>query len=42
MTMVMTPKNPLTFALAPIVKKWCSQTTKDKTQIAIVAATIER
>src|SRR5580693_8118879 len=42
MTMVMTPKKPLTSALAPMVKKWCSQTRKDKTQITIVAATIER
>ena len=41
-TIVMTPKKPFTFALAPIVKKWCSQTKKDSTQIAIVAATIER
>src|SRR4029077_9252390 len=42
MTIVMTPKKPLTLALAPIVKKWCSQTKKERTQIAIVAATIER
>ena len=42
MIMVMTPKKPLTSALAPMVKKWCSQTRKDSTQIAMVAATIER
>ena len=42
MIMVMTPKKPLTSAPAPIVKKWCSQTRKDSTQIAMVAATIER
>ncbi len=42
MIMVMTPKKPLTSALAPMVKKWCSQTRKDSTQIAMVAATMER
>jgi len=42
MIIVMTPKKPLTFALAPMVKKWCSQTINDSTQIAIVAATMER
>ena len=42
MIMLMTPKKPLTFALAPIVKKWCSQTRKERMQIAMVAATIER
>src|SRR3954464_8270479 len=42
MTMVMTPKKPLTSALAPMVKKWCSQTRKERMQIAMVAATIER
>jgi hypothetical protein len=26
MIMLMTPKKALTFALAPMVKKWCSQT----------------
>ena len=42
MTMVATPKTAFTFAPAPIVKKWCSQTMKDRMQITIVAATIER
>src|SRR3979490_1469928 len=42
MIMVMTPKKPLTFAPAPMVKKWCSQTKNDSTQIDIVAATMER
>ena len=42
MTIVMTPKKALTSAPAPMVKKWCSQTMNDSTQIAIVAATIER
>ena len=35
------PKNALTLAPEPIVKKWCSQTTNDSTVIAIVAYTIE-
>src|ERR1700685_489366 len=42
MIIVMTPTKPLTFALAPMVKKWCSQTKNDSTQIDIVAATMER
>ncbi len=42
MIMVVTPKKPLTSAPAPMVKKWCSQTMKARTQIAMVAATIER
>src|ERR1700677_2470307 len=42
MIIVMTPKKPLTFALAPIVKKWCNQTMNDSTQITIVASTIDR
>ena len=41
MIIVMTPKNALTLAPAPIVKKWCSQTRNDSTQIAMVAATID-
>ena len=36
------PKNALTSAPAPMVKKWCSQTMKERTQIASVASTIER
>ena len=42
MIIVMTPKKPFTFAPAPMVKKWCSQTKNDSTQIDIVAATMER
>jgi hypothetical protein len=42
MIMLATPKTALTLALAPMVKKWCSQTSMESTQIAIVAATIER
>ncbi len=42
MIIVMTPKKPLTFAPAPMVKKWCSQTRKERMQMAMVAATIER
>ena len=38
----MMPKKALTSAPAPIVKKWCSQTMKERTQIANVARTIER
>ena len=30
---VMIPKNALTFAPEPIVKKWCSQTKNDSTPI---------
>ena len=42
MIIVAMPKKPLTSAPAPIVKKWCSQTMNDSTQIAIVAIAIER
>ncbi len=42
MIIVVMPKKPLTSAPAPMVKKWCSQTMKESTQIAIVAITIER
>ena len=42
MTVDMMPKNALTSAPAPIVKKWCSQTMKERTQIPSVANTIER
>jgi len=38
----MMPKTALTSAPAPIVKKWCSQTMKESTQIANVARTIDR
>ena len=40
MIMVMIPKNALTLAVDPMVKKWCSQTKKLKTAIAPVATTI--
>ncbi len=33
MIMLMMPKKALTSALAPMVKKWCSQTMKERTQI---------
>ena len=42
MIMLVMPKKALTLALAPMVKKWCSQTVKDRMQIARVAATIDR
>jgi hypothetical protein len=42
MIMVMMPKKPLTSAPAPMVKKWCSQTRKDRMQMAMVAVTIDR
>ena len=42
MTDVAMPKNALTTAPATIVKKWCSQTMNETTQIPIVAAAIER
>ena len=42
MIMVATPNTPFTSAPAPMVKKWCSQTMKASTQIAIVAITIDR
>ncbi len=37
MIIVMTPKKALTPALEPMVKKWCSQTVKDRMPIAAVA-----
>ncbi len=42
MIMVVMPKMAFTSPPAPMVKKWCSQTMKASTQIAIVAITIER
>ena len=36
-TMVVTPKKALTLALEPMVKKWCSQTVKERIAIAAVA-----
>ncbi len=42
MIIVMTPKNAFTSAPAPMVKKWWSQTRKDRMQMAIVARTMER
>jgi len=42
MIIVATPKTAFTLAPAPIVKKWCSHTRKDRTQIAMVAITIDR
>jgi hypothetical protein len=41
MIIVAMPKNALTFAPEPIVKKWCSQTRNDSTVIASVAHTME-
>src|SRR3990167_4498552 len=41
MIIVIKPKNALTLGPAPIVKKWCSQTTKDKNVIATSAQTME-
>ena len=38
----MMPKMAFTSPPAPMVKKWCSQTVKASTKIAIVAITIER
>ena len=38
-TMVMIPKKALTSALAPMVKKWCSQTVNDSTAMEQVAQT---
>ena len=42
MIMVATPKIAFTSAPAPMVKKWCSHTMKARTQIAMVAITIDR
>ena len=42
MIIVMMPKKALTLAPAPMVKKWCSHTMNDSTQIAMVAKTMER
>ncbi len=39
--MVAMPNAALTFALCPMVKKWCSQTVKESTAIAQVASTSE-
>lgn len=39
--MVAIPKKALTFAPAPMVKKWCSQTINDRTVIHTVAHTSE-
>ena len=38
---VVIPKKAFTFAPAPIVKKWCSQTMNDSTVIQTVAHTSE-
>ncbi len=38
-TMVAIPKNALTLPPAPMVKKWCNQTIKDKIEITAVAHT---
>ena len=40
-SIVAMPKNALTLAPEPIVKKWCSQTMNDSTVMAIVAYTME-
>ena len=37
MIMVAMPKKALTLALDPIVKKWCSQTVKERMAIQAVA-----
>ena len=42
MIIVAMPNTALTSAPAPMVKKWCSQTMKERMQIANVAITIER
>ncbi|MNR66314.1 hypothetical protein D3C85_1897310 [compost metagenome] len=39
--MVVIPKKAFTFAPAPMVKKWCSQTMNDRTVIHTVAHTRE-
>ena len=36
-TMVVMPKNELTLAPEPMVKKWCSQTRYDRIVMTIVA-----
>ena len=36
------PKSALTSAPAPMVKKWCNHTEKERMQMAIVAMTIDR
>lgn len=36
------PKIALTSAPAPMVKKWCNHTVKERMQMAIVAMTIDR
>ena len=41
MIMVVMPKKAFTLAPDPMVKKWCSQTTKESTVIATVAHTRE-
>ena len=41
MIIVVMPKNELTLAPEPIVKKWCSQTRYDRIVITTVAYTIE-
>src|SRR4051812_41323495 len=41
MIMVVIPKNELTLAPEPMVKKWCSQTRYDRIVMTTVAYTIE-
>ena len=41
MIIVVIPKNALTLAPEPIVKKWCSQTRYDRSVMTTVAYTIE-
>ena len=41
MIIVAMPKNALTFAPEPMVKKWCSHTRNDSTVIPAVAYTID-
>src|SRR5580692_3472002 len=42
MIIVAIPKKAFTLAPAPMVKKWCSHTMKDSTQMAMVAITMDR
>jgi len=41
MIIVVMPKNALTLAPEPMVKKWCSHTRYDRTMMTQVAYTIE-
>ena len=41
MVMVAMPNTALMLAFCPMVKKWCTQTVKESTAIAMVASTSE-